>query len=255
MFPDRTLKLLSNEGSSAVILEDGEYVFKVMRDPIYYSYAEDEMGALTYMHGLGLAPRPILLADAAEHYREEMKGGHVKRHFADIDIQRIETNTPNPILVMEKLDAVPLQSVTEDIFSADRAVSEYHRILDTVLANRIVFGDVELVLDRTSDSMKFIDLGGLSKFSEKDRLVWGGAGSASGESSPASDGQGLEPAVCANSLLHQFIYAELLDVNKFRKLVQEKGEKGVDDYIARNWLRPIKRQLPLLTVTIDPADR
>ena len=166
LFPGRELRLLSNEGSSAVVLEDDEaHVFKVMRDAHRYSYYEDEMGALTLLSDLGLAPRPFVLVDAALEFRTEQEGIPEERNFGDIPILRVKGGGKYPVIVMEKVDFNHKNTMTDG-----QRIEAFDTLLSVFEANRLVAGDTELVVDKHTGKPIFIDVGGFGRIKLGKRL-------------------------------------------------------------------------------------
>lgn len=158
IFPDANLRLLSDEGSSAVVLEDDQgNIFKVYRNAHSYSYVENEMATLTRLSELGVAPKPYLLVDAAQERCTDEPEEYQRNEFGDTQIRRIKSEGAFPIIVMEKIDALPLRTLP-----SDAVIPEFDRLWSIFEYEDYSFGDTELVIDQNSGHAKFIDVGGIS---------------------------------------------------------------------------------------------
>lgn len=160
----RDLAVLSDRWSSSVVLEDttssgtDDKVYKVFRQSTHYGYVENEMAALTYLHNLSLAPKPYLLIDADIQYRAtDGVSGH--QYFAGTPIIRQNLGGDLPIIVMDKVDTAPL-----DTMSDEQMAKEFMRVVATGAEHRLSFGDTELVYDQKKQCVTFIDLGGVGRF-------------------------------------------------------------------------------------------
>jgi len=158
VMPETSLDLLSSEGSTALILEDGTgLAFKLMRGNGYYSYTEDEAAGMTLMSNVGLAPKMHLLLDAHEDFRTDLIGTTPKREFGDVIIPRQEVQGNLPMIVMDKVAAASITTMP-----LDRVRGEFKRVVTILSENGIaVLGDVEIVHDTATGAATFIDLGGL----------------------------------------------------------------------------------------------
>jgi hypothetical protein len=228
ILPDSHLEVLSSVGSSAVVLHDGQWAFKVMRKPSYYSYYEDEAAAMGLMYKLGLAPAPYILMDAAREFRTETKSGTPKRYFSDEPIPRVETPGPLPIIAMEKLSIAPLHSLP-----VKKAVREFDRILDLTLPHGIIFGGVKPFVDQKTGTVKFIDLGGLSQYNPSMR--YSTRGTQARDRYPGISDDDVQVTQCVDSLFSRFTggYQQpRVSEEAILETLQSKGRRGITELMA-----------------------
>lgn len=163
---DADLTVLSDRWSSAVILEDKALgagapakVYKVFRRASCYDYVEHEVINLTLLHQRGLAPQPFLLIDAAAQYRSDDYSYPLPPD--DTAIMRQDGGGELPIIVMEKIERASIDSMTDEQLKA-----EFERVLATALELNMILGDTELVYDVNDQAVKFLDAGGIGRYSE-----------------------------------------------------------------------------------------
>lgn len=169
-FPKSQLSALSAKGSSGVILEDTYgHAYKVYFHARGYEYVEQEAAYIQYLGDLGIAPRLHLLVDTDPRVRAEDSKVWRPNVKDDIIIPRQETRLPLPIIVMDKIDAA---EPTE--LSVARALEEFDRLSRIVLEHYISLGDTELVLNRQTDRLMFIDIGGVTVYKDQESapVLW-----------------------------------------------------------------------------------
>ena len=155
IFPDKQFNLLSAKGSSAVVLESGDKVFKVMRDCNHYTYIENEIGALQTLHNEGLAPKPYVLIDSAREFRTN--SGHTNS-FGDVRVPRIDEGGHLPIIVMDKINAKPLDTLTDE-----QRIAAFDTFLEVGSRLDLSFGDTEFIVDGDTNRVVVIDTGGIAR--------------------------------------------------------------------------------------------
>jgi hypothetical protein len=157
IFPGKQFDLLSSKGSQAVVLESGDKVFKVMRDGTNYSSFENEVGALQTLASEGLAPKLHLMVDAGKDFRLNMRGAR-PNSFSDIQVPRINEEDALPIIVMDKINAKPLDTLTDD-----QRIAAFDTFLEAGSRLDLAFGDTEFIVDGDTDRVVVIDTGGIRR--------------------------------------------------------------------------------------------
>jgi hypothetical protein len=168
MFPEKRLSLLSDDGSSAQVFEDGEgRIYKVMKTPDDYSYTEDEVGGIEQLYQLGLGPKLHGLVDAAYKYRSVNPTRRTS--FTDIPFHRIDGDGVLPVIVTDKVNKGEIMEEMSD----DDIIAGMEELVAIVVENDLSLGDIEFVYDRDKGKIQIIDAGGLGRMTP-DRQFYDG---------------------------------------------------------------------------------
>lgn len=126
-----------------------------MRDANHYNYIENEIGALQTLYNEGLAPKPYLLVDSAREFRAN--SGHTNS-FGDVQIPRLDEGGHLPIIVMDKINAKPLDTLTDQ-----QRIEAFDTFLEVGSRLDLSFGDTEFVVDGDTGRVVVIDAGGIGR--------------------------------------------------------------------------------------------
>ncbi len=164
IFPDRSINLLSDDGSSAILFGDETLAYKYYGDALTYDYVEKEMAILTELQEEGLTPRPHVLLDTAIEERYSQAHKLNKSDIASTPIVRGTSKRPlsRPVIVMDRIDAGGL-----DELPSTHIAAEFSRINDVVQRHRLDLSDVEFVHDRADGSVKMLDVAGIDRATEE----------------------------------------------------------------------------------------
>jgi|GEM_PF-2603646 len=164
------LTVLSDRWSTSIVLEDvpkngeDQKVYKIFRSSENYPKVESEMGNLTLLYAHDLAPKPHLLIDAASEYRAAPGIKHVQES-ASTQIVRQDCGGSLPIIVMDKVEAVPVDTMPDEQLQA-----EFTRVVQTTKELKLALSDTEIVYDKKQQRVTCIDAGGIGRYDEN-RLV------------------------------------------------------------------------------------
>ena len=202
MFPNEDLTLFSNEGSSAILYEDGKNrVYKVSRQAGYYSYQKDEMAALTLLHNEGIAPKPYALIEPAEKFRGDLYRSP-KKYFVDVPIITVDGGGAFPVIVMEKIDTAPV----EDSLTDEQLIEEFDRVLAVGQKHNLSFGDVEFVTNKSTGHVVIVDAGGMSKQTGNDKYVYSRTDEIERDDHPTLTEEDIVEASMVSSILGNFTH-------------------------------------------------
>ncbi len=157
VLPDLELEPLSNVGTTAVVLHDGTYAYKVFRERSRgYDRVEKEAAALEVLGQEGISPRPVALIDAARRHR------YANPYLRDsgpvfggkVDIPRVESSGHLPILVTELQDVGPIAELP-----TEQLTTEFDRFALTALRHGLKFEDCKFLYDRRANRAIIVDVG------------------------------------------------------------------------------------------------
>jgi hypothetical protein len=222
IFPQADLSVLSTEGSSAVILEDQQYAYKVMRDAHNYTYTESEMANLQLLHREGLAPRPYVLIDAALDERTERAGHTIRPGYEGEQIPRIDEGGKLPILVMDKIAYEPLSVLTPE-----QRVAEFDRIAEIATRLGIVFGDVEFVYDTNAEHVTVLDAGGVVRDPLRYKYGRDQAGEVYDAYPTLPEAEFVQADIITNILKHLSAGQKNFEIEKIADTMRDEGMEGL----------------------------
>jgi len=157
IFPDSTFSFLGSGRYGVVLADDAGRAFKVYRTALEYSRYEKEAGALQLLSDAGLAPELHLFVDAGSEYRLDRKAyDYTMFGFEDIQIPRQNSGKELPILVMDRVDAEPLESAEPAKF-----VDGFCRVADVFMREGIYSWDAEVMTDKRTGEVIILDVGEL----------------------------------------------------------------------------------------------
>jgi hypothetical protein len=155
MLPAAQLSRLGHGLSAVVLRDDRSRVFKVYRDSARYPEYEGEAGAQWAMHGLDLAARPHLFVDAGERFRADLMDPALRKSgFGDTRIVRQDGGRDLPVLVMDRLEYVPVSTA-----GFARMADEILRVAGVLMDHDIFVHDIDTVIDVHTGKLKIIDAG------------------------------------------------------------------------------------------------
>ena len=157
-------KLISDNGSSAVIFGSGASAYKVYRG-IRYDYTENEASMFKLLGDAGFAPRMYMFHEPP-----------LEKQFADSDMEVVPyvDNFPRatndklavPILEMQRLtippedSAQPVSPSRFDALTSEEVREQFQALAGFVLENQIdLRGEAELTVDLERRRLTLIDLG------------------------------------------------------------------------------------------------
>lgn len=239
------LTVLSDQWSSSIVLEDvpqpGEQtkVYKVFRQASYYDYIENEMVALTFLHDLNLAPKPYLLIDAGQEYRSTDELGK-RSTFGNVPIARQDLGSELPIIVMDKVEQEPLE-----VMSDEQLTSEFMRVVRAGIDYELMFGDTEIVYDRSKGRVTFLDLGGVSHQASSRRRYAQDGGKLIDAYPHKTDEELLTTRVAADVLRH-FLYGRKVPMSdeKVGAFINENGLEALSDVMLYHMRNAPRQDLP-----------
>ncbi len=230
IFPDSRLSVLSTEGVSAVVLQDDEgRAYKVHKTPDMYSNVEEEVAILSMLSAEGLAPKPLLLVDAALQYRTDGSLRGPKRFFADIKIPRQEGVGPFPITVMDKVNEAPIEQAP-----LERVLDSFEKLAALTIKEGLVFHDIEPVYDLDDQTVKLLDCDGIGRVSvDKERFYESQSGLLD-LYSDMTDEQ-LARAKSLRSLAVYFIRNKEFwpSIQEVNAILEEKGVRGISELVQK----------------------
>lgn len=230
LFPDRSFELLSDEGSSAFILEDGAgLAYKVYRRASNYPYVEKEMAAMTLLADNDLAPKPYLLVDAALAHRR--KPFPEPASLAEVPIVRQDGGGELPVIVYQKVEFDPLTAQTDPAIVLDG----FDRLLAVAKAHNLMFGDVEPVVDRKNGKLKLIDVGGTHEVPANLRYVTDISGNMVKEQEPElSEAEYLQASQIKNILEKIMRGVRIPTTRQINDVLKAEGIDGIRSYVLHS---------------------
>lgn len=159
-FPNSTFTYLGGGRYGVVLADETGKAFKIYRSAAEaYSRYEKEAGALQVLSAAGLAPRLHLFVDADKEYRLDLKPqNYTAFGFEDVVIPRQDGGRELPIMVMDRVDAAPLESA-----EPEKLVEGFCRAANVFMENDIRAWDAEVVVDNKSGDLVILDVGELSQ--------------------------------------------------------------------------------------------
>jgi len=135
IFPDSTFSFVGSGRYGIVLADETGKAFKVYRSALHYSRYEKEAGALRLLSDAGLAPKMHLLVDAGQEYRLDRKAyNYTTFGFEDVQIPRQNSGKELPVLVMDRVDAGPLESAEPAQF-----VDGFCKVAEVFMKRRYIF--------------------------------------------------------------------------------------------------------------------
>lgn len=159
IFPDSHFSFLGAGRYGIVLADETGKAFKLYRTALNYSMYEREAGALQLLSEAGLAPRVHLFVDAGQKYRlDEKHYDYTDKGFEDIQIPRQNSGKELPVLIMDKVDAKPLEEA-DPILLADG----FCQTAEVFMRENINSMDSEAMIDKQTGRVIFLDAGDLSQ--------------------------------------------------------------------------------------------
>ncbi len=200
LFPDKSFTLLSDEGSSATVFEDEDgLAYKVYKNSEYYSYVEKEAALLQLLGDAGVAPKLHALVDAGQEYRVENTTLPQIDDFETVQIPRVDSGRPLPVLVMDRIHGIEAM----DVPSARIQTACFEKVLLTALNYGLEFGDTEILYEPATQSPKIVDVGGIGSYKESRRFVTQPEGTLVDDYPDLSDTE-LRVAFITRGVMHFF---------------------------------------------------
>lgn len=159
LFPDRSFRLMSDNGSAAVLFEgDDGKAYKVNRKSGLAAYSLREAMNLAILGNEGVSPG--LFEIVSEMNPEQI--ADAKRAYVFEGALSVRAGThPLSVLVMEKL---PYREDGLFRLPAEKFTREFTRIANILERHNLWIGDAELVLDKRSQHLKLLDAGGINRY-------------------------------------------------------------------------------------------
>ena len=157
IIPDVRVEPVANIGTTAIVMHDSRYAYKVFREQSRdYRRVENETAALQVMGSEGVAPRPVALIDALPQERYASWTGRTPLPLFDgkVLIPSIQGSGHLPVIVTELRDLAPITEIPKDLL-----VPEFRRIAAAVLKHGLLIADGEFMYDRVANQAIVADLG------------------------------------------------------------------------------------------------
>jgi hypothetical protein len=142
-----------------VLGDDTGKAFKVYRSALSYSRYEKEAGALQVLSRAGVAPGLHLFVDAGDEYRLDRKSyDYTTFGFEDVQIPRQNSGRELPVMVMDRVDAGPLESA-----EPPKLIDGFCKVADVFMKEDIYSWDAEVMVDKRTGEIIILDVGELSQ--------------------------------------------------------------------------------------------
>jgi hypothetical protein len=154
IIPDLRVEPLSNDGTTAVVMQDGNAAYKVMREPRHYPEIENEAAVLTLLNEEGITPQLHLLIDSNYSSRALQKE---RLHKIDSDgllIPRTTSFGNLAVFVTELKDIGDISELPEENVGA-----EFNKFAAVALKHQIIYEDCEFHYDQRSGLATIVDVG------------------------------------------------------------------------------------------------
>jgi hypothetical protein len=159
LFPESKFSYLGAGRYGVVLADETEKAFKVYRSALSYSRFEKEAGALQLLSSAGLAPKLHLFVDAGKEYRLDRKAyNYTDFGFEDVQIPRQDSGRELPVLVMDKIDAGPLEDA-----DPQQLVDGFCKVAGVFIKENIHAWDTEVMVDKATGKIIILDVGELSQ--------------------------------------------------------------------------------------------
>jgi hypothetical protein len=157
LFPDTEFSYLGSGRYGVVLADESGRAYKVYRDSLHYSRYEKEAGALKLLSDAGVAPKMHLLVDAGEDYRLDKKASdYTTFGFEDVQIPRQDSGRELPVLVMDRVDAAPIESA-----EPPKLIDGFCKAADVFIEENIHSWDAEVMVDASTGEVTILDVGEL----------------------------------------------------------------------------------------------
>lgn len=210
ILPSETFTVLSNKGTSSVVLSDGKgRVYKVRRNAADYTYIEQEAESLARFQDLGLGPRFDVLVDAGVSFRTDISNSSMRqRSPVPTLVPRVDAQGQLPVLIMEQIDATPIKMLDRETLG-----KEFLRLLDITIENDLHFSDVEFVFDNQAQIIRMIDVNGAHVAQARHKYSINMEGEIVGDSHPTLSDEAFVKAQSAWTLIRHFLDANPVQKN------------------------------------------
>lgn len=152
---------LSNEGTTAVVMHDGEWAYKIFREQGHgYDRVENHVSALVMLHREGIAPRTIALVDTPFRQRYSSLYQRAPLFGGSLEIPYVEAGGHLPIIITELRDVAPIDGLPRE-----RRAAEFRRFADVALKHNLLYTDCRFLYNRASRQATVIDVGEVRHYS------------------------------------------------------------------------------------------
>lgn len=161
LFPEKTITLLSDKGSSAVVfVDESDRAYKVYRDNENYGYSKDEAAILTMLQNEAIVPH---IYQFLQPHILPPNNSEVERKFPEYDnlVPSETADTETAVLVMEKID---FEKDGKDKINDDELWNAFKYIREVAMKYRLVLGDIEIVFNKQTHQATILDVAGIGKF-------------------------------------------------------------------------------------------
>lgn len=154
--PGVEVEAVSNKGTTAVVMGDGTYAYKVFRHQNRdYTSVENEAAALHIMGNEGVAPRLVALLDAAVHHRYAGRScNSVPKAKKDFAIPYIEGSGALPVIITELRELVHITEIPSRLL-----FPEFRRIAAAMVSHSMLIADGEIMYDPARQQAVAVDWG------------------------------------------------------------------------------------------------
>jgi len=159
LFPQSEFSFLGDGHYGVVMADETGKAYKLYRSSFFYSRVEKEAGALKLLSDAGLAPKLHLLVDADEKYRlDQYPLKYQGSGFEGVQIPRQNSGKELPVMVMDKVDAGPLEEATPE-----QRIDGFCKTADLFIKEDIHAWDTEVMLNRATGKVVILDVGELTQ--------------------------------------------------------------------------------------------
>jgi hypothetical protein len=159
LFPDSEFTFLGDGRYGVVMADQDGKAYKVYRSALSYSRSEKEAGSLKLLSDAGLAPKLHLFVDAGQEYRLDRKAyNYTTFGFEDVQIPRQDSGRELPVIVMDQVDAGPLEDASPEQF-----VDGFCKTAALFVKENIHSWDLEVMLNKATGEVIILDTGELSQ--------------------------------------------------------------------------------------------